>query len=29
VIVPVGSIKRIELSAAVDERTQLGFSLAS
>jgi len=29
VIVPVGSIKRIELSAAVDERTQLGFSVPS
>ena len=26
VIVPVGSIKRIELSAAADERGQLGFS---
>ena len=29
VIVPVGSIKRIELSAAVDERGQLGFSVPS
>ena len=29
VIVPVGSIKRIELSAAADERTQLGFSVPS
>jgi hypothetical protein len=27
VIVPVGSIKRIELSAAAEERTQLGFSV--
>ena len=27
VIVPVGSIKRIELSKAADERTQLGFSV--
>jgi hypothetical protein len=27
VIVPVGSIKRIELSAAAEERTSLGFSL--
>jgi hypothetical protein len=27
VIVPVGSIKRIELSTAVEERTQLGFSV--
>ena len=27
VIVPVGSIKRIELSAAADERTRLGFSV--
>jgi hypothetical protein len=26
-IVPVGSIKRIELSAAAEERGQLGFSL--
>ena len=29
VIVPVGSIKRIELSAAADERGRLGFSLGS
>ena len=27
VIVPIGSIKRIELSKAADERTQLGFSV--
>ena len=27
VIVPIGSIKRIELSAAAEERTQLGFSV--
>jgi len=27
VIVPVGSIKRIELSKAADERTKLGFSV--
>ena len=27
VIVPVGSIKRIELSAAAEERRQLGFSV--
>jgi hypothetical protein len=27
VIVPVGSIRRIELSAAAEERTQLGFSV--
>ena len=27
VIVPVGSIKRIELSAAAEERTRLGFSV--
>jgi len=27
VIVPVGSIKRIELSKALEERTRLGFSL--
>jgi hypothetical protein len=29
VIVPIGSIKRIELSAAAEERTQLGFSVAA
>jgi hypothetical protein len=29
VIVPVGSIKRIELSASAEERTQLGFSVPS
>ena len=29
VIVPVGSIKRIELSAGAEERTQLGFSVPS
>ena len=29
VIVPVGSIKRIELSMAAEERTQLGFSVPS
>jgi hypothetical protein len=29
VIVPIGSIKRIELSAAAEERTQLGFSVRS
>jgi hypothetical protein len=29
VIVPVGSIKRIELSVAAEERTQLGFSVPS
>ena len=29
VIVPVGSIKRIELSAAADERGRVGFSLPS
>lgn len=29
VIVPVGSIKRIELSAAAEERGRLGFSLPS
>ena len=27
VIVPIGSIKRIELSTAAEERTQLGFSV--
>ncbi|HEY7694201.1 MAG TPA: hypothetical protein VH816_17825 [Gaiellaceae bacterium] len=27
VIVPIGSIKRIELGAAAEERTQLGFSV--
>ena len=27
VIVPIGSIKRIELSKAADERTRLGFSV--
>jgi hypothetical protein len=27
VIVPIGAIKRIELSAAGEERTQLGFSV--
>jgi hypothetical protein len=27
VIVPIGSIKRIELSSAAEERTQLGFSV--
>jgi hypothetical protein len=26
-IVPIGAIKRIELSAAAEERTQLGFSV--
>jgi hypothetical protein len=29
VIVPVGSIKRIELTTAAEERTQHGFSLSS
>jgi hypothetical protein len=29
VIVPIGSIKRIEVSAAAEERTQLGFSVPS
>ena len=29
VIVPVGSIKRVELSKAVEERGRLGFSLPS
>jgi hypothetical protein len=29
VIVPIGSIKRIELSVAAEERTQLGFSVPS
>lgn len=29
VIVPIGSIKRIELSRAAEERTQLGFSVPS
>jgi hypothetical protein len=29
VIVPIGSVKRIELSAAAEERTQLGFSVPS
>jgi hypothetical protein len=29
VIVPVGSIKRLELSKAADERGRLGFSLPS
>jgi hypothetical protein len=29
VIAPVGSIKRIELSAAAEERTRLGFSVPS
>ena len=29
VIVPIGSIKRIELSSAADERGRLGFSLPS
>ena len=29
VIVPIGTIKRIELSRAADERGQLGFSLPS
>jgi hypothetical protein len=29
VIVPIGSIKRIELSAAAEERRQLGFSIPS
>jgi hypothetical protein len=29
VIVPVGSIKRIELTTAAEERTQLGFSVPS
>jgi hypothetical protein len=29
VIVPVGSIKRIELSAAAEDRPQLGFSVPS
>jgi hypothetical protein len=27
VIVPIGSIKRLELSAAAEERTRLGFSV--
>jgi hypothetical protein len=27
VIVPIGSIKRIELSSAAEERTRLGFSV--
>jgi hypothetical protein len=27
VIVPIGSIRRIELSTAAEERTQLGFSV--
>ena len=27
VIVPIGSIKRIELSKDADERTRLGFSV--
>ena len=29
VIVPIGSIKRVELSKAVEERGRLGFSLPS
>ncbi len=29
VIVPIGSIKRIELSATAEERTRLGFSVPS
>jgi hypothetical protein len=29
VIVPIGSIKRIELSSAAEERTALGFSVPS
>ena len=29
VIVPIGSIKRIELSAAAEERAQLGFAVPS
>ena len=29
VIVPIGSIKRIELNGAAEERTQLGFSVPS
>ena len=29
VIVPIGSIKRLELSSADEERTRLGFSVSS